>query len=217
MVRRLSQVNSQEIAAQLWDQNAQAIFSNNNIEGKQLIKSQNKLAESIRDEQIQTYLKKITSEISKSISDTIISKQADNVGGLYNHKKEIHLNQNVFHFSKRSKNQSIQSNIEETTSRIKHIYNHEHQHAEHNDHKPLKIPHDGLLLGGILLSSTEVIEGANMSVTGTHINGKQIVSNDYLAIHHKFQSALSRSKYTLNEFVDSLKNRDVVKHDDRYL
>ncbi len=217
MVKKLSNTRSTEVAAKLWDLNAQASFENGQIKGYDLLRSQEELAESIQDQQVKQEIKSISKDISSSINEVTLSKQPDGVGGLYNKYQEIHLNQNLINFSQRRSGQSINDSIKETSERIQHVYQHENQHAEQNDHQALRLPKDGLLLGGVLLSATELIEGSNMHITGTHSsNGKQLVSNDYLAIYKKFQKALANSGHSINKVLKSLQDRDITHLDDRF-
>lgn len=217
MVRRLSTDRSKEIAAILWTENAQSQFGES-ISGKKLIKSQDELSENIENKQIQSDLASITNSIRESIKSTTLSDLPNQVGGQYNQKEEIHLNQNLFDLTNGNPGQSISQTIEDTISKIKHIYDHEAQHAEHGDHKAIqflgKTPY--LILGGQTLLPTELIEGANMSVTGTHSSqGKQIVSLDYIRMHNKFQRAVTKSNYDLTEILAAVKSRDVSQIDDR--
>jgi hypothetical protein len=217
MVRRLSTDRSKEIAATLWTENAQSNFGES-INGKELIESQEKLAKEYENKQIKSDLEEITNSIRDSIKSTTLSDLPTQVGGQYNQREEIHLNQNLFNFTKQIPGQSVSGTIEETTAKINHIYNHEAQHAEHRDHKPMQFlgQTPTLILGGETFSPVELIEGANMSVTGTHSSqGKQVVSLDYMRMHKKFQRAVARSNYNHTEILTAVKDRDVTLIDDR--
>jgi hypothetical protein len=71
-------------------------------------------------------------------------------------------------------------------------------------------------LGRHILSIQDIIEGLNMSITGTHSkSGHQVVSQEYQDIHKRFQKALSSSQFSLLEVEKAVQSRDLTKIDSR--
>lgn len=215
MVRRLDETSSLELAAAIYDSTAEASFENGSIKGREFVENMRAQVDSIQNKQVRNDLDKIVKGVSGSVgsvfNDIIISDLPDGVGGEFRQNREIYINKKITKLSSRRPGQTIQSAIQENKERLMEAVHHEETHKNHNDNKGLLLPKDGLLLGGITLNPREIMEGANMSVTG-----KEYVSLEYKRIHKKFQTALSKSGVPLSKFIEALKERNVAKLDDRF-
>lgn len=218
MVRRLQSQSAKHIAAELWTQQAQGLFKQESISGKEIISAQESLYEGLKNNEIKKELKSITDLTRQAISSSNLTKLDPEIGGQYGSDQVIHINQNQLNFTPENSKRPISQQIQETSDKINHIYKHEQQHAKQKDHLPIQHigPHPVLILGGVTLSITEVIEGLNMSITKTHTKkGQQVVSNEYCKMHSRFQKALTNSKFNLAQIEKAVQARNLTEVDDR--
>lgn len=206
----------QNLAASLWQANAEGLLDKDNFKGTDLLKAQKDLEQNTQNREIRHELSKITENIRSSIEETNISKLDKEIGGQFS-KAGIELNQNIFQVENNSP-QAIAEQLKITHDRVKLVFNHEKQHQIHNDELPITLfSKDQIIqLGGNSLTLEEFTEGANMTITGTKTDsGEQFVSNSYKEILDKFSRALSSSQYSITDISKALQNRDLTTIDDR--